>query len=52
MAKKIAKKTGGAKKGSRYVCRVCGLSVTVDNICGCIDACDIICCGRTMRAKK
>lgn len=51
MAKKGAKKTSRAKKGGRYACGVCGLAITVDNICGCIDACDIICCGQEMKAK-
>lgn len=51
MAKKNKKKAAKSKKGSRYVCKVCGLAVTVDNICGCVDACDIICCGEEMRAK-
>jgi hypothetical protein len=50
--KKAAKKTSKTKKGSRYVCGVCGIAVTVDNVCGCIDACDIICCGQEMKPKK
>jgi hypothetical protein len=41
-AKKVAKK--GVKKGDVYKCSVCGLAVTVDEVCGCIDTCDIICC--------
>jgi len=52
MKKKITKRAGKSKKGSGYVCSVCGLAVTVDNICGCVDTCDIICCGKTMRPKK
>lgn len=52
MAKKSAKKVTKSKKGSRYGCRVCGLAITVDNICGCVDACDIICCGEAMQGKK
>ncbi|MFC1862307.1 hypothetical protein ACFLT4_01030 [Chloroflexota bacterium] len=28
-----------------YVCGVCGLAITVDEACGCVDFCDIICCG-------
>lgn len=51
MAKKRVKKTTKAKR-SRYACEVCGLVVTVDNICGCVDACDIICCGEQMKSKK
>lgn len=52
MAKKNVHKKTKTKKGARYSCDVCGLAVTVDNICGCIDACDIICCGQEMERKK
>ncbi len=38
------------KKG--YVCESCGLAVTVDNICGCVEAHDIMCCGAPMKPKK
>ncbi len=49
-AKKAVKKRG--KKGEVYKCSVCGLAVTVDEVCGCVDACDIICCEKPMKAKK
>lgn len=49
---KRAKKAAKAKKGKGYTCSVCGLAVTVDNICGCVDTCDIICCGQEMKPKK
>jgi hypothetical protein len=49
-AKKVAKK--GVKKGDAYKCSVCGLAVTVDEICGCVDTCDIICCEKPMKPKK
>ncbi len=57
VAKKPAKKAAkGAKKkvkkGDVYKCGVCGLAVTVDEVCGCIDACDIICCEKPMTPKK
>ncbi len=48
--KKIAKKV--VKKGDVYKCGVCGLAVTVDEVCGCMDTCDIICCEKQMKAKK
>ncbi len=49
-AKKIpAKKTA---KGDSYECRVCGLVVSVDDTCGCVGVCDIICCDKPMKAKK
>ena len=47
VAKKISKK--GVKKGEAYKCSVCGLSVVVDEVCGCIDTCDIICCEKPMK---
>jgi rubrerythrin len=47
---RATKKT--VKKGDVYKCSVCGLAVTVDEVCGCVDACDIICCEKPMRAKK
>lgn len=50
MAKKGKKKTVKAKKAG-YACGVCGLVVTVDETCGCVDACDIICCGEQMKGK-
>ena len=52
MVKKIAKKAAKSKKGSRYGCQVCGLVVTVDNLCGCLESCDIVCCGQEMKHKK
>ena len=47
-----AKKKGGSKKGTRYTCEVCGLIITVNNVCGCGEKCDIICCGEEMKRKK
>jgi hypothetical protein len=44
-------KAAGMKKGSKYSCSVCGLVVSVDNLCGC-STCDILCCGKPMKAKK
>ncbi len=51
MVKKIVKKKTN-KKGARYSCQVCGLAVRVDSACGCVDTCDIVCCGEQMKAKK
>jgi hypothetical protein len=57
-AKAAAKKTpakGGAKKirrGSRYSCEVCGVVVSVDEVCGCAEAHDIICCGQAMKTTR
>lgn len=54
--KKAAPKKAAAKKktvkGDAYVCEVCGLAVSVDEVCGCVDVCDIICCGKPMKPKK
>ena len=44
-------KAAGMKKGSKYSCSVCGLVVSVDNLCGC-STCDILCCSKPMKAKK
>ncbi len=55
-AKKIVKQAGRKKKevtpGDKYSCSVCGLIVSVDEECGCIETCDIICCGEQMKTKK
>jgi hypothetical protein len=50
VARKVVKKA--AKKGDVYKCGVCGLAVTVDEVCGCVDTCDIICCEKQMKPKK
>jgi hypothetical protein len=50
-AKKAPAK-GKTKVGDAYVCGVCGLAVTVDDVCGCVDACDIICCEKPMKRKR
>jgi hypothetical protein len=50
-----AKKTlakAATKAGDAYACGVCGLAVTVDEACGCADACDIICCETPMKRKR
>jgi len=56
MAMKKAKKRtaarGKGKKGETYACGVCGLSVTVDEVCGCAEAHDIICCMKPMKKKR
>jgi len=49
-AKKASKK--GIKKGDSYKCTVCGLVLSVDEVCGCVDTCDIICCEKPMTPKK
>jgi hypothetical protein len=40
------------KKGDTYSCGVCGVAVRIDEACGCVDMCDIICCGTQMKPKK
>jgi hypothetical protein len=57
VAKKAVKKVvkaskKGVKKGDAYKCSVCGLVVSVDEVCGCVDTCDIVCCEKPMKAKK
>jgi hypothetical protein len=39
------------KKNDKLVCEKCGLVVSVDTICDCVDACDILCCGKEMKLK-
>jgi hypothetical protein len=48
--KKAVKKS--PVKGQALECEVCGLAVTVDEDCGCVETCDIICCGQPMKEKK
>ncbi len=43
---------GKTKVGDSYACEVCGLSVVVDDVCGCVDACDIVCCETPMKKKR
>jgi len=42
------------KKGQAYECRVCGLRVIVDKVCGCVEEHVLICCSKPMikKAKK
>ncbi len=47
--KKASKKTAQINK---YLCETCGLVVTIDKPCGCVEECDIICCGQPMKPKK
>jgi type IV secretory pathway VirB10-like protein len=51
-AKPAKARPAKARKGDRLYCEVCGLAVSVDETCGCAEACDIICCGREMQPKK
>jgi hypothetical protein len=50
--KSTSKKAAGVKKGSKYSCGVCGLAVTVDTACGCVEAAHLICCDMPMKVKK
>jgi len=54
MATDQAKKTTTKKikKGARYECSVCGIVVRIDEVCGCVDECDIVCCGKQMKPRK
>jgi len=54
MTTKATKKTTKKKikKGAKYGCSVCGIAVSVDEVCGCVDVCDIICCGKQMIPRK
>ena len=50
-AKKAAAK-GRSKVGQSYACGVCGLGITVDEDCGCMESHDIICCETPMKKKR
>jgi hypothetical protein len=55
VAKKAASRTasrGKVKAGDQYKCSVCGLVVSVDETCGCVDTCDIVCCDTPMKKKR
>jgi hypothetical protein len=55
-AKKATAKKSTVKRnpkvGDTYACEVCGLSVMIDEDCGCVDAHDIICCSEPMKKKR
>lgn len=38
-------------KGQALECEVCGLEVIVDEVCGCAEAHEIICCSQPMKEK-
>lgn len=49
------KKAAKVKKGDTYECRVCGVRIVVDKVCGCVEEHAFICCAKPMikkRAKK
>jgi len=43
---------GGKKAGDRYLCDACGLAVTVDEECCCLNPCDLVCCDMPMKKKQ
>ena len=45
-------KTKKAMKDDQFICDVCGLVVSVDTECGCVDTCDILCCSKPMKRKE
>ena len=49
--KKSVQKKSGTSKGSKYTCDECGIVVSVDEACGCVDVCDLVCCGEPMKQK-
>ena len=57
--KAVAKRAGcgtapraKVKAGDQYKCSVCGLVVSVDETCGCVKTCDIVCCDTQMKKKR
>jgi len=52
-AKKVVKSAPKKSKAKEnYACTVCGLLITVNNVCNCVEACDIVCCNEPMRKKR
>jgi hypothetical protein len=49
---KKAPAKGNATKGESYACQSCGLVVTVNEACGCVDACEIMCCDMPMKRTR
>ena len=52
MAVKGATAKKKIEKDDRYLCESCGLVVSVDEACGCVDVRDIICCGQPIKRKE
>jgi hypothetical protein len=55
-AKKAPAKKAVARRktnpGDAYSCEVCGLAVTVDEVCGCTEAHELICCSEPMKKSR
>jgi hypothetical protein len=49
---RVQSKGKGTSAGDSFTCEVCGLVVSVDEECGCVDVCDIICCGEPMKPTR
>lgn len=39
-------------KGSALSCETCGMAMVVDEVCGCVEVHEIICCGVPMKPKR
>lgn len=50
-AAKKPRATGKTSEGDNYVCGVCGLSVIVDDVCGCGEVHEIVCCEKPMKKR-
>ncbi len=50
--KKSPAKAANARKGDSYSCQSCGLVVSVDEDCGCVEACEIMCCDMPMKRTR
>ncbi|HUT75128.1 MAG TPA: hypothetical protein VM221_09900 [Armatimonadota bacterium] len=44
-----ATRTKSPQKGDQLECELCGLSVVVDEACGCAEVHELICCAQPMR---
>jgi hypothetical protein len=50
-AKKVAAPKKGLSRGESLVCGTCGLVVTVDEACDCIEVHEVICCDEPMKVR-
>ncbi len=38
--------------GDKYSCATCGLVITIDQNCDCVEDCYVVCCGEAMQSGK
>lgn len=43
---------GKKNAGDQYTCETCGLGITVEEECCCVNPCDLVCCDSPMKKKR